>query len=98
MSRFLIEVPHSTQTYECAVVVDVFLRTGSHFLTNADWGCKDGEHKAWIIVDLDSKHDALAVVPPAFRSKAKVVQLNTFSLPEIEEILRLHGAQRPPRG
>jgi hypothetical protein len=30
-------------------------------------------------------------VPPAFRSQAKVVQLNAFSIEEIEEILRQHN-------
>jgi hypothetical protein len=90
MARFLIEVPHSTETYECAAVVEVFLRTGSHFLTHADWGCKDGDHKAWIVVDVDTRQEARAVIPPAFRAQARIVQLNTFSLPEIEEILRQH--------
>jgi hypothetical protein len=92
MARFLIEVPHSTQTRECALAVEVFLRTGSHFLTHADWGCKDGDHKAWIIVDVESRQDARAVVPPAFRPQAKIVQLNTFGLDEIEQILRDHSA------
>ena len=92
-SRFLIEVPHEAETAACARAVDVFLKTGSHFLSHADWGCKDGEHKAWIIVEVDSKEDARRVVPPAFRSGAKVVRLNSFTIEEIAEILRQHGAR-----
>ena len=38
MARFRIEVPHEAATVACARVVDVFLKTGSHFLSNADWG------------------------------------------------------------
>lgn len=30
-ARFLIEVPHEATTVACARVVNVFLRTGSHF-------------------------------------------------------------------
>ena len=51
MAKFLIEVPHPEETVACARVVDVFLKTGSHYLTGADWGCKDGVHKSWMLVD-----------------------------------------------
>ena len=90
MRRFLIEVPHEASTVACARVVDVFLRTGSHFLSRADWGCKDGEHKAWIVVEVDSKEEARGIVPPAFRAHAKVVQLNAFTMEEIQSILERH--------
>jgi hypothetical protein len=92
MARFLIEVPHDPEVVACARVVEVFLKTGSHFLTNADWGCKDGDHKAWIIADVDTKDQARFIVPPAFRSHARVVQLNKFTMEEIDEILRYHKA------
>jgi hypothetical protein len=90
MARFLIEVSHEATTVACARAVEVFLKTGSHFFTHADWGCKDGEHKAWIVVEVDSREEARAIVPPAFRSQAKIVQLNAFSMEEIEGILRQH--------
>jgi hypothetical protein len=89
-SRFLIEVPHEATTVACARAVEVFLRTGSHFLSHADWGCKDGEHKAWLVVEVDSKSEACSIVPPAFRPQAKIVQLNSFTMEDIEEILRDH--------
>ena len=89
-SRFLIEVPHEPSTLACARVVEVFLKSGSHFLSRADWGCRDGDHKAWMIVEVESKSEALGIVPPAFRSQAKVVQLNFFVMKDIEDILRGH--------
>ncbi|MGQ0720752.1 MAG: hypothetical protein ACT4PE_04155 [Candidatus Eiseniibacteriota bacterium] len=88
MPRFLIEVPHESTRLACARAVKVFLQTGSHFFTHADWGCRDGEHKAWLLVDVDSRDEARAIVPPAFRPQAKVVQLNAFSMEEIDDILR----------
>lgn len=88
MAKFLIEVAHDADELTCAKAVEVFLKSGSHFLTHADWGCMDGEHKAWIVVDVDNKDEARAVVPPAFRSEAKVVQLNAFTLSEIGEFIR----------
>jgi hypothetical protein len=92
MPRFLVEVPHDPERVACARVVEIFLKTGSHYLTHADWGCKDGDHKAWIIADADNREEARSIVPAAMRSQAKIVQLNCFSMGEIEEILYQHQA------
>ena len=88
MPRFLIEVAHGEEIVDCTKAISVFLNSGSHFLTNADWGCMDGDHRAWIIVDLESKAEALAIVPPAFRSGARVIGLNHFSMDQVDEILK----------
>jgi hypothetical protein len=90
MPRFLIEVPHEEEIVPCAHAVKIFLESGSHFLTHADWGCKDGDHKAWFIAEVDSKEQARAIVPAAYRSRAKIVQLNKFTIEEIDELLRYH--------
>ena len=90
MGRFLIEVQHEGTQVACARAVELFLRTGSHFLTHADWGCKDGEHTAWIVVEVGSREEALGIVPSAFRSQARVVQLNAFTMKDIEGILQHH--------
>jgi hypothetical protein len=90
MPRFLIEVPHEAETLACARVVDIFLKTGNHFLTHADWGCRDGDHKAWMVADVDSREEARSILPPGMRSQAKIVQLNYFTQEEITEILREH--------
>jgi hypothetical protein len=101
MPKFFIEVPHESGSHACAEVVQVFLTSGSHFLTNADWGCLDGDHTARLVVDVDTKDEARFIVPPAFRHHAKVVGLNRFSMEDIECILSGHGdgprAERQPR-
>jgi hypothetical protein len=88
--KFLIEVPHEASRVECARVVDVFLKSGSHFLSGPVWGCRDGVHKAWMIVDVDSKDEARGILPPLLRAKATIVQLNSFTAEEIDDILRNH--------
>jgi hypothetical protein len=90
MARFLIEVDHEAETVACARAVRVFLTTGSHYLTHADWGCTDGVHTAWIIVEADTKEEARAVVPPSERPRARIITLNKFTLEEIDEILAHH--------
>lgn len=91
MARFLIEVPHDPSIAACVGAVETFLRTGSHFLTHADWGCKDGEHKAWIVVDVASRDEARNVIPAIFRAQAKVVQLNSFEMRDLEGLLQQHN-------
>jgi hypothetical protein len=90
MARFLIEVAHPEEQVACARVVQVFLQTGSHYLTHADWGCSDGDHRSWMIVDADSKEQARDIVPPPYRSIAKIIGLNSFSMAQIEGILKTH--------
>ena len=87
MPRFLIEVPHPEETLACAKIVHVFLCTGSHYLTQADWGCMDGVHSSCIIVEAASKEEARLVVPPPFRSQAKIVGLNKFTLEQINAMI-----------
>ena len=96
MPRYLIESPHEPDTIACARVVQVFLATGSHFLTNAEWGCMDGVHSAWILVDVDSKEEARAILPPAFRAGARIVAVKHFTMDQIERTLRRHGAAGGP--
>jgi hypothetical protein len=88
----MIEVPHEEEIVACARAVKIFLESGSHFFTHADWGCKDGDHRAWIVAEVDSKEQARAMVPAAYRSQAKIVQLNKFSIGEVDELLRYHRA------
>jgi hypothetical protein len=95
MPRFHIEVPHEPETIACARAAEVFLKSGSHFLARADWGCKDGVHKAWFVVDVANKDEARMIVPVAFRNHAQIVQLNCFTIEEIDELLRYHEKPGP---
>ena len=85
MSKFLIEVPHGADKKSCEQAIQIFLQTGSHFLTHADWGCLDGEHKAWIMVEVNNKEEARYILPSVFRSTAKITQLTTFTAKDILE-------------
>ena len=96
MPQYLIEVPHEADTVACARTVQAFLSSGSHFLTHAEWGCMDGVHSCWMIVDMDNKDEARAVIPAAFRDGARIVRLTRFTLPKIEETLRRHGVPVNP--
>ncbi|MEE4215459.1 MAG: hypothetical protein V2I34_10335, partial [Bacteroidales bacterium] len=72
--------------------INIFLRSGSHFLAQADWGCLDGEHKAWLIVEAENKDEIVRIIPSAFRSDAKIVKLHTFTTEEMDSIEETHPA------
>ena len=91
MAKFFIEIPHDSDTVECSRAVQALLGSGSHFVTNAEWGCLDGVHAAWMIVEVGSKAEALSIVPPAFRDHSRIVALNRFELSKIEAFLARHA-------
>ena len=92
MSRFLIEVPHGEDKIACTRAIEIFLNSGSHFLTHADWGCEDGEHKAWLMVEVDNKEAAIQIIPPSLRSDAKIVSLSKFKMDDATGGIRsYHG-------
>ena len=70
MARYLIELEHEASEEACSTAIQTLLSTGSHFLTKAEWGCKDEEHRCWIIVDVEKKDDARAILPPIYRKEA----------------------------
>jgi len=90
MARFLIEVTHENEPIACIRVAEAFQRSGSHFLTRADWGCEDGEHKAWMIVEVGTKEEARNIVPSEFRKETRVVALHPFTLQQTAELRRVH--------
>ena len=38
MANYLIEIPHSENSFECKQVIKLFVEPGSHLLANAPWG------------------------------------------------------------
>ena len=95
MARFLIEVQHDATPGECGRAIELLLGSGSHFVSGADWGCSDGVHKSWMIVNVDTKKDAMALVPPAYRSRTMIVMLTKFTIDDLASILAQHNFDTP---
>ena len=74
MERFLIESPHEPD--ECKKVVKNVYAQG--YLYNCEWGCKGGVHKAWVIIEAPDETQALWVVPPVLRNKARAIKVVKF--------------------
>jgi hypothetical protein len=92
MAKYLVEVSHGSDKIECLRAIQIFLSSGSHFLSNADWGCLDGNHKAWFILEVDSKEEALRIVPSLYWDHTTITKLSKFQLKEVEDMLKHHNA------
>ena len=85
MKKFLIELEHEPVKEACNLAVKTLLSTGSHFLTNADWGCKDNDHRCWIVVEMENRDEARAIIPAIYKNDAKVIQLTRFTLDDFQK-------------
>ncbi len=71
MDRYLIESPHTD--LDCLNMLKVAIAEG--FLNNFELGCEDGVHCAYAIIEAENKDQAMLVVPPHLRHKAKAIRL-----------------------
>jgi hypothetical protein len=85
MDRYLIETPHTLD--ECLGLLDQILAMG--YLHNFDWGCEDGDHTGWAIIEAENQAQAMLAVPTMIRAKARVVRLSRFT---DEDVQRFHAS------
>ncbi len=79
MDRFLVEIPHDSDKASCLAAIQIFAESGSHYLTHADFGCEDGVHDAWLIVDADDHNEARFVAPPQYRDRTRVTKVKRYA-------------------
>jgi hypothetical protein len=76
MDRYLIESPHDPE--DCDRIAREIHAAG--FLHYFEWGCHDGVHAGWAIIETDSAEHARQIVPWQVRDKARIVRLEKFEL------------------
>lgn len=74
MDKFLVESHHTI--HNCKLAVKSVQSSG--YLNNFDWGCKDGVHTGWAIIEAENAAQALGIVPAMIRDKARAVRLAKF--------------------
>jgi hypothetical protein len=80
MKRFLIISHHTGE--DCVKALKEVLAIG--YLTHFDWGCKDGVHTGWAVLEAEDKAQAMLSVPTFLRGQAQVVQLTKFQAEKVE--------------
>jgi hypothetical protein len=74
MDRYLIETPYDAEN--CHKLVDQISAMG--YLHHFEWGCADGVHCGWAIIETDSSAHARQMVPWSVRGKARIIKLTKF--------------------
>jgi hypothetical protein len=87
MPRFLIEIPHEDEHAACVRALQALDTHGSHFVTHAEFGCRDGFHSALLTAEFESLAEARQIVPPEFRREARIVRLERFTREQIAAMI-----------
>ena len=77
MARYMIESPHKPE--ECLKALDEELAKGKDVLGRFDFGCKAGDHTAYAIVDVNTKNDALKLVPSFLQNSARILEVGKIT-------------------
>ena len=80
MKKFLVISNHSAE--DCVRALKEVLTIG--YLTHFDWGCKDGVHTGWAVIEAENKAEAMMSVPTFLRGQAQIVQLTKFQADKVE--------------
>jgi hypothetical protein len=75
MPKYLIETPHTER--DCRMLIDQIHAAG--YLHHFDWGCEDGVHCGWAILEAEDKSQAMLAIPALARPEAQVVRLTKFT-------------------
>ena len=80
-ASYLVSSPHTAEG--CLAALDEFVASDKGALDNWYWGCMDGDHTGYEIVQATSKDEALKVVPKSLRTEAKAVKLNKLTAEQV---------------
>lgn len=81
MARYLLESPHSKE--ECLKALDEILAEGPSVLNKFDWGCMDGDHTGYALIDAKGESEVMNIIPGFLRNKARIHKLGKFTPEQI---------------
>jgi hypothetical protein len=90
MGRYMIESPHTAE--DCRLVIKEVYAMG--YLHHFEWGCPDGDHSGWAIVEAENEIHARMMVPSVIRNATRIVKLVRFDAAEFGHLHRVK-AQNP---
>ncbi len=81
MATYLITTRHEPE--QCLRALDEELAKGPDILNKFVYGCKDGDHTGYAIVDVESKDKALSLVPEFLQDSACISRVDKYGPGEI---------------
>ena len=82
MERYQIILPHTPQ--DCKKSLKQIESIGA--ITHFDWGCMDGDHTGYVVLEAENKSEALLVVPTNQRPSVRIVKLTKFSPEQVKSM------------
>ena len=79
-AEYIVISPHTAA--ECAAALEQAETQGS--LAKFGWGCKQGDHTGYAVVQAANSEEALKLVPANVREKARAIRLDRFTAAEIQ--------------
>lgn len=89
MSTYLIKTPHTVEN--CLMALDAEAEKGREILGKFYYGCKEGDHTGYAVIDSNDKSDVWKLVPDLLRKDAKVIRVDKFT-PEMIKSLHSKAA------
>jgi hypothetical protein len=80
MRQYIIESPHTKD--ECIAALTLVESAG--YLTHFKWGCPDGTHCGWAMIEAENENEALLSVPTLIRKKARITPIVEYTSKEID--------------
>ena len=84
MSEFMVISPHTKD--ECLSMLDSIAEKGNDTLGKWEFSCMAGDHTGYELIKADSSSDALREVPDLVRSKARAVEVKSFTKEQIKSL------------
>ncbi len=84
MARYMIASRHDPE--ECLRALDEELAKGPGTLDKFAYGCKEGDHTGYAIVEAKKLSDALALVPDFLQESACITKVDKFSPADIKSL------------
>lgn len=83
-SKYLVEMKHTKE--ECLQALDAVNESGhKDLLGKIDWGCMDGNHTGYMIVEANSSEAALKDIPDVVKKNSHAYKLNKFTSQQIAD-------------
>jgi hypothetical protein len=96
MARYLLTCEHVPE--DCLGDLDSIFSFSHELLGRFDWGCKDGEHVGWVVVEAQDEATARMLLPTSIRRKARVRKVNKFSQEDLQAAHEAIAAMQRPSG
>ena len=78
MKKFLVEMSHTRE--ECLRALDSVLEKGGpDYLDKFEWGCADGNHTGWAVIEGKSKSAVRDTIPKSVQDESHVTEVDKFT-------------------